>query len=79
MLIPAVEDSARLVEHSAVRLTVEVEDHLGESGVETEDVARLHDDVVNLQDPHQLVVPDQGALVSEVRGEIDERRFAILA
>ena len=72
VLVATVEDSARLVEHCAVRHAVVVEDHLGESGVETEDVAGLHDDVVDLEDPHQLVVSDEGALMPEVRSEIDE-------
>ena len=63
----------------AVGLALHLEQHLGEPGVQAHHVPALDRHLVRLEDPHQRVVADGGALAAEVRVQVDHHRAALHA
>ena len=78
-LVASLEAAAGAVQELRVGVLAQLEDHVGEAGVEAEHVAALHLDLVRIQDAHQLVIGDGMALAPEMVMQIDQHAAPLRA
>ena len=78
-LVPGVEVGAHRVDLHGIRVAVPFEDLRGETGVQQEHVARLHDDAVRRHDLLECRPVDPAPVVTQMVGEVDEDPSALHA
>ena len=78
-LVAAFEAAARAVQQLRIRILAQLQDHVGEAGVEAQHVAALDLDLVGLEDAHQLVVGHGMSLASEMVMQIDQHATPLRA
>ena len=78
-IIATLEAAAGAVQELRIRVLAQLEDHVGEAGVEAQHVAALDLHLISIEDTHQLVISDRMALAAEVVMQVDQNTASLCA